>query len=111
MNNLKVLTKTSPRPLQGRKTVYIHTNTFTLTKEKVEISVLKGKVALITGAATAIGRATALRLAKEDVHVTINYSRSEQEARETQKEVEALGVQSLCERNHPDVWTLGYFDQ
>ncbi|MGG1658485.1 SDR family NAD(P)-dependent oxidoreductase [Brevibacillus sp. NRS-1366] len=56
---------------------------------------LQGKVALITGAATGIGRATALRLAREGVHVTINYSRSEQEAHETQTEVEAHGVQTL----------------
>jgi 3-oxoacyl-[acyl-carrier protein] reductase len=55
---------------------------------------LKGKTALITGSATGIGRAIALRLAREGVHVTINYSKSEKDALETQREVEALGVQS-----------------
>lgn len=62
---------------------------------RVEIPLLKGKVALITGSATGIGRAIALRLAREGVHVAINYSRSEQEARETQEAVEAHGVKSL----------------
>lgn len=56
------------------------------------------KVALITGAATGIGRAIALRLAQEDINVVINYSRSEQEARQTQKDVEAYGIQSLLHR-------------
>jgi len=41
---------------------------------------LKGKVALITGSATGIGKAAALRLAKEGVHITVNYSKSEKEA-------------------------------
>lgn len=56
---------------------------------------LKGKVALITGSATGIGRAIALRLAREGVHIIINYSRSQKEALETQKEIEACGVQSM----------------
>jgi 3-oxoacyl-[acyl-carrier protein] reductase len=56
---------------------------------------IKGKTALITGAATGIGRSIALRLAREGVNITINYSRSEEEAHETEKECEAFGVQTL----------------
>ncbi len=56
---------------------------------------LKEKTALITGGATGMGRAIALRLAKEGVDVAINYSRSEKEAIETKSEVEALGVKSI----------------
>lgn len=56
---------------------------------------MRGKVALITGSATGIGKAIALRLAREGVQITLNYSRSETEAIETQKEMEALGVKCL----------------
>ncbi|MHB1654048.1 MAG: SDR family NAD(P)-dependent oxidoreductase [Desulfitobacteriaceae bacterium] len=52
---------------------------------------LEGKVALITGGATGIGRAIALRLAKEGADIALNYSRSEQDARATQSEILALG--------------------
>ncbi|MBX2821166.1 MAG: SDR family oxidoreductase [Rhodothermaceae bacterium] len=51
--------------------------------------------ALITGSATGIGRAAAVRLAKAGINIAINYSRSEQEAIETQKMVEAEGVKSI----------------
>lgn len=53
---------------------------------------LEGKNALITGGGTGIGKAIALRLAKEKANIAINYSRSEKDAQETKKEVEAYGV-------------------
>ncbi len=61
------------------------------------------KVALVTGSATGIGRAVALRLAKEGLAVAVNYSRSDKEARETLAEVQKLGVPALlCQANVGD---------
>lgn len=58
------------------------------------------KVALVTGSATGIGRAVAIRLAKEGLAVAVNYSRSEKEAQETLAEVQKLGVPALlCKAN------------
>ncbi|GAB7055141.1 MULTISPECIES: SDR family NAD(P)-dependent oxidoreductase [Paenibacillus] len=56
---------------------------------------MKGKAALITGSATGIGKAIACRLAQEGVHIAVNYSKSEKEALETKKEIEALGVNCI----------------
>ncbi|MFN0051783.1 MAG: SDR family NAD(P)-dependent oxidoreductase [Planctomycetales bacterium] len=53
------------------------------------------KVALITGSATGIGRACALRFAENGFDVVVNYSRSEAEARETLSLVEACRVRGL----------------
>jgi 3-oxoacyl-[acyl-carrier protein] reductase len=58
------------------------------------------KVALVTGSATGIGRAVALRFAKEGLAVAVNYSRSEKDAQETVAAVEKLGVPALlCKAN------------
>ncbi|NEP17745.1 MAG: glucose 1-dehydrogenase [Leptolyngbya sp. SIO4C1] len=63
---------------------------------------LKGKNVLITGASTGIGRAIAIRFAKEGANVAINYYSSEAEARETQdlaeaacSEIQGCGVESI----------------
>jgi 3-oxoacyl-[acyl-carrier protein] reductase len=59
---------------------------------------VNGKVAIVTGSATGVGRATALQLAERGCAVVVNYTRSEQEARETFADVKALGVPALLVR-------------
>jgi 3-oxoacyl-[acyl-carrier protein] reductase len=54
--------------------------------------------ALVTGSASGIGRAAALRLARAGYDVAINYRRSEDEARRTMAELEALGGRHLALR-------------
>jgi len=69
------------------------------------VTELKGKVALVTGAAKGIGKAAAVKLAEEGVHVAINYNSSKQEAKETVKELKEFGIDSIsCQA---DVGNLG----
>jgi len=60
--------------------------------------ILKGKVALVTGAAKRLGKASALALASAGTDVAITYLRSEREADETLEEIKALGAQGLAVR-------------
>jgi 3-oxoacyl-[acyl-carrier protein] reductase len=61
------------------------------------------KVALVTGSATGIGRACAVRFAREGLAVAVNYSRSAREADETLALVRAQGVPALlCQANVAD---------
>ena len=53
------------------------------------------KVALITGAAHRVGKAIALGLARRGSHIVLNYRSSIEAARQTQAELEALGVRVL----------------
>jgi 3-oxoacyl-[acyl-carrier protein] reductase len=53
------------------------------------------RAALVTGAASGIGRATALALARAGYEVAINYSRSEKEAKAVAEEAGRRGVRTL----------------
>ncbi|MFI4925684.1 MAG: SDR family NAD(P)-dependent oxidoreductase, partial [Vicinamibacteria bacterium] len=52
---------------------------------------LEGKVALVTGGARGIGRATALKLARAGADIAVNYYHSHDEAEALAGEVRALG--------------------
>lgn len=54
--------------------------------------------ALVTGAATGIGRSAVLALARAGYDVAINYSRSEDAARRTEAEARAAGARTLLVR-------------
>jgi len=54
--------------------------------------------ALVTGAATGIGRSAAVALAKNGYDVVVNYSRSEGAAKETAQQAEAAGARTLLFR-------------
>lgn len=56
---------------------------------------LKGKCAIVTGAAKGIGKAIALKLASLGVNIVLNYRSSEEKAIETENEIKALGVEVL----------------
>jgi len=59
---------------------------------------LSGTTAIVTGSAVGVGRATALDLARRGANVVVNYSRSEDEAKETVAQIEALGARALLVR-------------
>ncbi|MFZ0444854.1 MAG: enoyl-[acyl-carrier-protein] reductase FabL [Bacillus sp. (in: firmicutes)] len=70
------------------------------------------KVALVTGSSRGIGKATAIRLAKEGYDIVINYARSKSKALETAAEIEALGRKALVVKaNVGDVEKINYLFQ
>jgi 3-oxoacyl-[acyl-carrier protein] reductase len=57
---------------------------------------VEGKAAIITGAGTGVGRATALQLAGLGCSVLVNYHRSRDEAQQTAADAGALGVKAIA---------------
>src|SRR6185369_5693294 len=57
---------------------------------------LAGKLALVTGAGMGIGQGIALELARQGADVAVHYAGSEQGARETVSQIEAMGRRSLA---------------
>jgi 3-oxoacyl-[acyl-carrier protein] reductase len=57
---------------------------------------LKGRVALVTGASRGIGRAIALKLARHGAAVIVNYRGSHQSAQEVVREIEAFGGEAVA---------------
>ena len=66
---------------------------------------LRGKVAIVTGGGTGIGRAVSLELAHLGALVAVNYSRSEAEARHTASKIEAGGGTAIVVRADVSVET------
>ncbi|MBI4328439.1 MAG: enoyl-[acyl-carrier-protein] reductase FabL [Chloroflexi bacterium] len=61
---------------------------------------MAGKTALVTGGSRGIGRAISLELARLGANVAINYFRNPRAARETAKEIGALGVRVSMHKAH-----------
>ena len=60
------------------------------------MSDLKGKVAIVTGSSRGIGRGIAERLGRDGASVVVNYSGSEQEAKEVVDAIVAAGGKSVA---------------
>lgn len=66
--------------------------------EGIQDSVLKGRIALVTGAGRRIGRKIALALGRSGASVIVNYNRSRREALATVRDIKSYGTDSVALR-------------
>ena len=91
------------KPEQAGSLFYVEGSHETVTrmaeddKDKTPLpaSLLRGRVAIVTGGARGIGRATVLRLAEAGADVVINYARNEEAAEEVARLAREFGVRAL----------------
>ncbi|MGM9945820.1 MAG: 3-oxoacyl-[acyl-carrier-protein] reductase [Lysinibacillus sp.] len=57
---------------------------------------LTGKTAVVTGGSRGIGRAICIELAKQGANVVVNYSGSEDKAKQVVSQIEELGAQAIA---------------
>lgn len=82
--------------LFNQEPLSINTTTYnTVTYNTVDMAKLDGKVALITGSDSGIGKATAIEYAKEGASVVVCYHSDEEGAKQTLKEVEKGGGKGI----------------
>jgi 3-oxoacyl-[acyl-carrier protein] reductase len=67
----------------------------TVNKTALPSSLLRGRVAIVTGGARGIGRATVLRLAEAGAEVVINYARNQEAAECVARRAREFGVRAL----------------
>jgi 3-oxoacyl-[acyl-carrier protein] reductase len=65
---------------------------------------LTDKIAVVTGGSRDIGRAIAIKLAKEGANVVVNYYNTEAGALETVEEIKKLGQKAMLSRPMFLIW-------
>jgi enoyl-[acyl-carrier protein] reductase III len=70
--------------------------------------IFKGKVTLVTGSGRGIGKAIALKFAKDGSDIVVNYVRNKAQAEETRVQIKALGRKAII--IHADVSKINSID-
>ncbi|MEU4503498.1 SDR family oxidoreductase [Streptomyces sp. NPDC024089] len=67
-------------------------------RQRMPLPLLRGQKALVTGAGSGIGRATAVKLGRAGADVVVNYSSAREAAEEVVREIESFGVRAYAHR-------------
>ncbi|MEL5953971.1 SDR family oxidoreductase [Streptomyces sp. CLV115] len=67
-------------------------------RQRMPSSLLRGQKALVTGASSGIGRATAVELGRAGADVVVNYVAGREAAEDVVREIESLGVRAYAHR-------------